>query len=171
MKRFSWFCSYIAEFTVCAFCGWLYEILLEFAVYHAYTDRGLLHLPICPIYGVFGMILLLLFRRHNSAVIVFTVSTVLTTLLELGSSYLLQYTIGWVPWDYSDWAWNFEGRISLPSSLIFGVLSLILVKAVHPLMRKFHEKAPDWLVCGLGMLFAVVILGDTLRTLVLPRFL
>ncbi len=169
MKRFSWLCSYAVEFTVCAFCGWLYEVLLGFAVYHAYADRGVLHLPVCPIYGVFGMILLLLFRKHNSTVMVFAVSTLLTTVLELASSYLLECTIGYVPWDYSDWIWNFEGRVSVLSSLIFGVLSLILVKVVHPLIRKFHEKAPVWLVGGLGVLFTAVILGDALRTFVLTR--
>ena len=57
MQRFTLAMTYLIEFTVCAFCGWLYEEGLELAVNHAYADRGLLHLPVLPIYGFGGLLL------------------------------------------------------------------------------------------------------------------
>ena len=167
MKKLTWFFSYVIEWIVCSFGGWLYEILLEFAVNHQYSDRGILHFPVCPIYGFFGLLLLLLFQKRNDILTVFLGSTILTTLLELGASYLLE-SMGYRPWDYSNWILHYEWRISLVSSLIFGVLSVILVKGVHPIMRKFHEKAPDFLQCGLGAILGGILLIDSVKTLLLP---
>lgn len=170
MKKITWFFSYLIEFVACSFCGWLYEILLEFVVYHRYADRGILHFPICPIYGFFGLILLVIFRKKNDILTVFIGSTILTTLLELGASYLLE-SIGYRPWDYSNWILHYEWRISLLSSLIFGALSVILIKAVHPIMRKIHEKAADWLQCSIGFLLGSIILIDSVKTLLLPMLI
>ena len=158
--------TYVIEFTVCALCGWLYEEGLELAVYHAYADRGVLHLPLLPIYGFGGLLLVLLYRKRNSAWFVFLTSTVVTTILELVASYLLERVLGWIPWDYSAWVLNFEGRISLFSSLIFGGLALLLVKAVHPFCRKL-EDAPDLPVIAAGSLCTAAFAVDCFCTWVL----
>ncbi|MBR7037992.1 MAG: putative ABC transporter permease [Oscillospiraceae bacterium] len=151
--------SWVLEFTVCAFCGWLYEVLLGLAVYHVWEDRGLLHLPVCPIYGFGAFALLLLYRKRSEWWFVLLTSTFLTTVLELAASYLLEH-MGFRPWDYSDWPLHFEWRISVPSSLIFGLLALVLVKAVHPLMRRFAEKAPAPLTLVLGAVCGIAIAVD-----------
>ena len=157
-NRFTWVCSYLLEFTVCAFVGWLYEVVLEWIVYRDYIDRGLLPLPVCPIYGFGAMALLLLFRRDHRWWVVLLGSTVLTTVLELGASYLLE-RMGLRLWDYSAWPMQFEGRISVLSSLVFGVLALALVGGVHPLLRRFYEKAPVWLPCTLGIACGLLLAG------------
>lgn len=154
------------EFTLCSFCGWLFEEALELLINHAYADRGLLHLPLLPIYGFFGLILAALFPRKLSSAAVFCISALLTTGLELASSYLLE-RMGYRPWDYSAWVLNYEGRISLFSSLIFGAMAVLLVKVIHPLMHRMEQNAPHWLVCSLGILFGVLLAGDAIWTFLL----
>ena len=44
-------------FMLASFIGWLYEIVTVNIMYHQYYDRGVLHLPMCPIYG-FGVLFL-----------------------------------------------------------------------------------------------------------------
>ncbi len=166
MKQFTCLCSYVIEFTICSLCGWLFEESLELLVYHAYADRGILHLPMLPIYGFFGLILAALFRQQHSAAAVFCISTLVTTALELVSSYLLE-RMGYVLWDYSAWILNYEGRISLLSSLIFGAMSVLLVKCVHPLMRKMERNAPQWVTCGMGVMFGLLLIGDAVWTFLL----
>ena len=160
--------TYLIEFTVCAFCGWLYEEGLELAVNHAYADRGVLHLPLLPIYGFGGLLLILLYRKHDSALFVFLTSTIATTILELAASYVLERTLGYIPWYYGEWFCNYEGRISLPSSLIFGGLALLLVKVVHPLCRKL-EDAPKAPVIAGGLLCGAAFLTDCILTWVVHR--
>ncbi len=163
MKRFKLWMTYAVEFTVCALCGWLYEEGLELAVYHAYADRGVLHLPLLPIYGFGGLLLVLLYRKRNAAWFVFVTAALVTTVLELAASYPLEWALGYLPWDYSAWICNFDGRISLLSSLIFGGLALLLVKVVHPLCRKL-EDAPSIPVNLAGILCGAAFLTDCVLT-------
>ncbi len=151
-RRLTVLCGYAIAFTVCSFAGWLYEVLLNLLVYGIYTDRGILHMPLCPIYGFFALFLMLVFRKHNGWLTVFFGSTMALTVLELLCSYPLEAWLGFRLWDYSAWPLHFEGRISLFSSLIFGVMSLLLVKGVQPLTGRFTEHAPAWLVRTLGLL-------------------
>ena len=169
MKKLTLVMSYLIEFTVCAFCGWLYEEGLELAVNHAYADRGVLHLPLLPIYGFGGLLVVWLFRRHTHPLFVFLVSTIATTVLELAASYPLEHMLGYLPWYYGEWAFNFEGRISLFSSLIFGALALLLVNVVHPLCRKLAEQPPA-LVNAIGAVCAAALLGDSILTFIVPLF-
>lgn len=161
---FTFICRLAAEFTICCFAGWVYEILLYLLMYGYYQERGVLQLPLLPIYGFGGLALLALFRKKKDWAWVFFGSILLTTVLELVCSYLLEWIFGESLWDYSHWWLDFEGRISLPSSLIFGVMSLLLIKGLDPMMQKFQEKFPAWLVRGLGMLCILVLLGDAVFT-------
>ncbi|MGN1090680.1 MAG: putative ABC transporter permease [Huintestinicola sp.] len=126
-----------ADFLVCSFIGWVYEVLLTWAVFGYYTDRGFLPLPLCPIYGFGGMLMLAAAGKIKNPAGVFLLSALTATLLELGASYIIEAVLHMKLWDYSDWAYNFEGRIAPLSSAIFGGMGLLLIKGIHPLMKKF----------------------------------
>ena len=160
--------SYAAEFTVCGFIGWLYEVAVMYVIWRHFCDRGFLHIPILPIYGFFALILLVIFRKKNSFLFVFFVSMGITTAGELISSYVIEAVIGEQLWSYDMWRFNFQGRIALYSSLMFGGLSVLLVKAVHPLMRLFHRKAPN-LSAASGIICILVILTDLCLTIIERR--
>ena len=118
----------------------------------------IVHAACAAVYG--AMALLLLFRRDHRWWVVLLGSAVLTTVLELAASYLLE-RMGLRLWDYSAWPLQFEGRISVLSSLVFGVLALALVGGVHPLLRRFYEKAPVWLPCTLGIACGLLLAGGS----------
>ena len=87
-----------------------------------------------------------------------------TTAGELISSYIIEAVIHEKLWTYSMWRFNFQGRIALYSSLMFGALSVLLVKAVHPLMRYITGKLPK-AAAVTGVICAVVITGDLILTI------
>ena len=152
--------TYVIEFTAGAFIGWLYEEGLELIVNHAYADRGLLHMPFIPIYGFGCLLLLLLYgRKEHSAPFIFISSTLITTLLELAASYPLQKILGYLPWYYGAWPLNYEGRISLISSLIFGLLATVYMKLIHPQCRRL-EKAPALPVNAAGIILLAAFIID-----------
>ena len=167
--KFSTFCRYAVEFSLCSLCGWVYEALLELLVYGRYTDRGMLHLPVCPIYGFAGFALLFLFRSRRSWLTVFAGSVLLPTVLELVSYAPLEKIAGYPLWDYSAWLWNYRGIISLPSSLLFGVMGLLLVKGIHPLMDLVHRKMPEKWLCIAGILCTGTLLTDAVLTFFLQK--
>lgn len=160
MRRFTLLMTYVIEFTVGALYGWLYEESLELIVNHAYADRGILHMPLIPIYGFGCLLLLLLYRKKDyPAPVIFVTSAVAATLLELVASYPLQKILGYLPWYYGGWFLNYEGRISLGSSLLFGLLATVFIKLIHPQCRKL-EKAPPAAVNTLGIIFALAFIVD-----------
>lgn len=158
------FCSAAVLFTVCGICGWIYETALTSYLWGRFAERGFLHIPVLPIYGVFAFIMLPVFRKHNGWLTVFSGGMAITTAMEFISSYIIEWVLGKSLWSYADWDFNFQGRISLYSSLIFGAMSVILIKIAYPLVKKFSEKSPSWLVISVGTLCTVSIISDFIFT-------
>ncbi|MCR4584143.1 MAG: putative ABC transporter permease [Lachnospiraceae bacterium] len=128
----------IILFTAAAFTGWVYEIACMWLLYGVYADRGVLHLPLCPIYGFGLLILMAVFARIKKGVALFLGSTLVTTAIELAVSYILEYGFHMVLWTYEDWPFNFQNRISLISSCVFGLMGLFIIKGVKPPVEKLY---------------------------------
>lgn len=161
-------------FIIFAVCGWIYEVLLTAVSYGYYQNRGFLFGPWLPIYGFGGLLLYLLFgkaaekwgspvRRLLYAAAVFAGICLLTTAFELAASYLLDALgIGFTSlWDYFAEDPNFEGRVSLVSSLRFGVIGIIALYAVIPLWKRLTglgEKPVNVVSAVLAALFLADLL-------------
>lgn len=128
--------EWIILFVLAAFAGWLYEVGITFLAHGQYEDRGVLHLPLCPIYG-FGILLLVpVLKRVRSTIAVFFYSAIITTVIELAASYVLEYGFQMVLWSYGDWPFHFQTRISLFSSLIFGVFAVVFIRLILPYIHR-----------------------------------
>lgn len=137
-------------FVLFAMSGWVYEVLYTLGAWGIFQNRGFLFGPWLPLYGFGGMILYAVFypiirkpvrigKINLRIPLMFVYVCVLTTLIELGASYLLD-AVGFdftILWDYSERPMNFEGRISLSASLWFGVLGIAIMYLILPLYRRF----------------------------------
>lgn len=130
---------YIMIFTVSSIIGWLYETILTSVRWGYFAERGFLQLPLCPIYGFGAIVLLLMFHHLKNSAVIFVVSTLVTTVIELVASYLLEYFLHMQLWTYKHWPLHFQGRISLWSSILFGALAVILIKVIYPLVKHGME--------------------------------
>lgn len=130
--------KYMLMFAAASFIGWLYEVICVCIWLGVYVDRGVLHLPFCPIYGFGMMILLGIFARVKNPAVLFFGSALITTGVELAASYILEYAFNMSLWSYEGWPFNFQNRISALSSCIFGLLALLFIKLVKPLAEKMY---------------------------------
>lgn len=138
--------EYLLLFGLAAFIGWVYEIVCVYVLYGEYFDRGVLHLPMCPIYGFGILFLMFVFRKTKNVFLIFFGSAILTTVIELGASYVIEYFLKDTLWDYSDWAFDYQGRISLISSAMFGLMAVLFLRLVRPPVGKtFRSKARPFL--------------------------
>ena len=65
----------------------------------------------------------------------------IATAIELGTSYLLEYTIGSWPWQtYADYAINFQARVVLSSSIRFGIGGVLFLYILQPLFESICRK-------------------------------
>lgn len=129
-------------FIAAGFVGWCYETILTSIAMGEFVNRGVLPVPLLPIYGFFSIILAGIFHKPTKVWKVFVLSTIGTTVFEYIAAIITERIFGYMLWDYFSWKFNFQGRISLFSSLIFGALSVLFVSVVKPLSEKLHEKFP-----------------------------
>lgn len=129
--------------------GWAYETAYDGVFRCMLTLRESLILPWCPIYAV-GVALIIAaswLLKPNEAKLgwakAFMLSAAVATTVELASSYLIEaLSGGHVPWNYSSYFMNFQGRIALWPAFMFGVGGAIALKVILPRASAFAESEP-----------------------------
>ena len=143
-KYWNFFRDYMEYFLVYAFFGWVYESVWCCMIYHrrGFINRGVLFGPWLPIYGVGFFIILGIFTllKIKKDIPVFVVGTIVATLAELTASYIIDAVGGDPLWDYHGYFMNFDGRIALVPSLMFGLLIWLTMCLIHPAVKKLQDK-------------------------------
>ena len=154
-------------FLVCGFLGWIFETIAVFIETGELTDRGYLFigkslasyfpfftkiplfgnlrvlwgLPIIEIYGLGGLIIYILLAKFKwTNIEVFLYGMVSMTLFELLGSYYCTSILHRTLWNYSNDFLNFQGRICLRSALAWGMLCLLMKKAIIPFFENLYRK-------------------------------
>ena len=152
--------AYVKEFTIYSFLGWTYETVCEsiFAGRFVLNEGFLRHLPVCPIYGVGSFIALaVMYRIGNlNKLKVFIGGTIITTVVEYIAAIILESLLHKRLWDYTPWIFDFQGRVSLISSLIFG-LGCVVAFWLRPRCREYCLKRQWTVVTAALCLLAMVI--------------
>ncbi len=155
MKKFCYlFTKFFLLFFLASFMGWLYEVACVYVMFGIYVDRGVLHLPACPIYG-FGMLLLYAaFHKVKNPIIIFAGSALISTVIEYAAYEFLYYGFNLVLWSYEPWPLNYKGKISVISSCLFGLMTALFIKlAVPPVEKLFDSKAKNYAAVAACALF------------------
>ena len=153
--------EYCIYFIIYSFLGWIYESLFYSAQLKKPVNTGFLHGCLCPIYGLACVVNLALLYRIENNTKVFLISIIIISIIEYLVSYILESVFGKRWWDYSNWPCNLNGRISLISSLAFGILSMLQLRVIHP----FIERGVDFLPQELRSVFLVIAIVYTIADL------
>lgn len=131
--------KYMLMFLLASFIGWVYEIVCVYVVFGKYFDRGVLHIPCCPIYGFGILILYFLFRKVKNPFVIFFGSAFITTAVEYVTALVAEYKFHRILWSYRNWPLNFQGRISLISTCLFGIMALLFLKLIVPVLDRIYR--------------------------------
>ena len=94
--------------------------------------------PFCSIYGLGAVIMILAlqkFKKNNYTL--FFGGFLVGSIIEYVVSLIGEAIFHVVWWDYSDMAFNINGRICFYYSIFWGILAIFLMKAIQPQVRKF----------------------------------
>lgn len=131
----------LTYFVIYSFLGWVMESIVRSIAEKKLINTGFLVGPMCPIYGIGAMIMLLFLDRfENNIPLLFIVSIVVLTIWEYLVGVLLETIFKTKYWDYSDQKFNFQGRVCLTNSICWGILGVLFVKGIHPAIIKLLEK-------------------------------
>lgn len=154
---------YVNTFLIYSFVGFLIETTMKY-LFNPGINNGSLRGPWIPIYGLGACIIIFIMRlvfnrfkvsRPIKIILVFLISTITLSILELIGGYLMQMLTGKVFWDYSNFKFHIGHYIALEISLIWGILSMVLIYLVKPFMDKFIKKIPSivtYLVFGVFLI-------------------
>ena len=160
MARWLWY------FWMYSFLGFLLEKLFA-AVTHAERQerKCFLLLPMCPVYGLGMLAVLALPTAWTRA---------LTALVLWGglTATVVEYAVHWAYerfwgvrfWDYSGVFGNLRGRVCLPFSLAWGLLTAAAVRLVHPTVAALAAQIPTVWTYGF-LLFFIAVAVCTARLL------
>lgn len=160
---------YINVFLIYSILGYLLETTLK-TFFIPNMNNGFLYGPWIPVYG-FGCCLIIVVMRFVfnrikvsrwlKIVLVFLISACVLTLLEFIGGNLIELLTGKIFWSYSDMKFNFGHYISLEISLIWGIMSLIIIYVIKPILDKLIKKIPSiitYLVLGIFIIDFVITL-------------
>ncbi len=144
--------------------GWIYETIICSIEARRLVDRGFLNGPYCPIYG-FGVLFdVLVIGRVENVALLFLFGSLIDTLLEYVTSYVMEKLFHARWWDYSNYRFNINGRVCLLGAVVFGIFSMLVIKFVHPaVVGLIGMIAQPWLHVVSGVLFVLVV-TDTVVT-------
>lgn len=139
------------------------ETTLKTFFFHG-MNAGFMHGPWIPVYGFGSCLMIFCMRlvfnrikvnRLSKICILFLMSTILLTVLELIGGNIIEIISGKVFWDYSDLKYNFGHYIALEISLIWGVMSLVVIYLLKPLLDKIIKKIPKQLTYLVLLVFLI----------------
>ena len=166
VKQMSKLEKIISYFFIYSFIGWVLEIIYCLATLHTFNNRGFLYGPICPMYGIAAILLIkLLEDTKMNKVFKFITIILVFTLFEYAVSFSLEAVFNLRWWDYTNDFMNIQGRISLPFSIAWGVIGLIVVDLIHPKINKVLERITIYVskkirVIILGILVSIFIVDE-----------
>ena len=145
-KLFVWFIVY-------SFMGWVYESIFCTIKNRQWENRGFLHGPIVPIYGVGALLASIVFSslpveslQQASSLSIFLICFLGSIVLEYFTSWALEKLFHAYWWDYSNVPLNIHGRVCLFASIGFGVAGILVVRVLFPFVSHITSGiSPFWM--------------------------
>ena len=155
--------------------GWICEVAYVGIFFeHKFVNRGMLHGPLCPIYGVGGILILALPPRlQNPVWLLFITGLNFCSLVEYVGSFALEKIFHTKWWDYSEKKvtikgksipLHINGRICLQNSILFGVMTVAVIKFVQPLIEKMLSHFSNFIIITIANVLLVAFLIDLVIT-------
>ena len=155
--------SFFALFFIYSVLGWLWEVILHYITVGDFVNRGFLHGPWLPIYGV-GVVLSLsvLYRVRHRPPIFFLASMFFCGTLEYYSSVIIELRYGVRWWDYTGYFINLNGRICAEGILMFGVGCTVFTYIVSPLLDDLLRKVKSKVLIAVCIILTGLFITDTI---------
>lgn len=130
-------------FVLFSIIGLIIETLYGFITTGILESRkGLIWGPFCPVYGVGATFLIVLLNQvdQKSYFKLFFYGILIGSVVEYLLSYGLEAVFGTRFWDYAYTNNDINGRICITYSLFWGILAVLLMKAIKPTLDKVIDR-------------------------------
>lgn len=149
----------LAYFIIYSVFGWIIETLFGLVTKGVLESRrSSLYTPVCCIYGIGAVIMILglqSFKKNNYTL--FAGGFIIGSIVEYAISVIGEFIFHIKWWDYSNMAFNINGRICIAFSFFWGILAIYLMSHFNPKVDNFIEKIKQKF--SISILKRIIILG------------
>ena len=156
------FYKYLFIFALFCIIGWIGEVIFRSIVNKKIINPGFMSGCVLPIYGIGAIIANLVcicVSKLNSdykTILIFIISLILLTILELICGYISLKYFHIRLWDYRDLKFNYKGFICIEFSLIWGIASILYYKLAFPCIDSISL---NFISSNIGIFFLGIFLG------------
>ena len=162
--------SLISMFFIYSVFGWTWEVFYYYILQGHFINRGVLHGPWLPIYGVGGVLILAcLFKLRKNPGKHFIGTIVLCGALEYFGSVILELLFDAKWWDYSGFFLNLHGRICAEGLLVFGIAGLAFIYVLSPILDDLIRKINPKKLLPVAIILSVIFVGDLIYSRMVPN--
>lgn len=153
-------------YIIYSFLGWCAEVCYAYKNQKKFVNRGFLHGPLCPIYGACILSVVIILSNINCNLFaMLIIATIFTSFIEYFTGLILEKLFKTKYWDYTEDPFNLHGRICLHFSLMWGAVSLLIVKVIHPLMISAVTIIPSNFRLAFSLILLFYLLLDFSHTI------
>lgn len=165
LYQLAWF------FLAYSLAGWCVSVAAAAVRRHTFVNSGFLNLPLKPSYG-FGAVLFAIFLPELTDQPFFLVlgGAVIAAAVTFVTGCLLERIFHRRWWDYTRQHFQFEGYVSFPLLLVWGLLALVSIWFLDPILAGLLDRIPRLagliallVCCGLAAVDFVVSLVSLLQ--------
>ncbi|MBE6013840.1 MAG: hypothetical protein E7241_00535 [Lachnospiraceae bacterium] len=125
----------LSWFFVYSFLGWAFESVYVSILEGHLVNRGFITGPFCTIYGCGGVAIYMILKDfQDNLFYLYVLGLAVATLIEYITAVIMEGMFRTRWWDYSDQKFNFQGRICLSSSLVWGFFAILIVRVIQPIV-------------------------------------
>ena len=162
--------SLAALFFIFAMFGWVWELFFYYVQQGKIINRGVLHGPWLPIYGVGGLIVLIfLFVLRRRPVLHLIATVVLCGVVEYFGGWALEMIFDKKWWDYSGYFFNIDGRVCAEGLFVFGAAGMAFIYVLAPLLDNMIRKARQKILIPVEAVLLVFFIIDVIYSAFVPN--
>lgn len=162
---------FVLYFVLYSFAGWLLESVSKSIMQRKFVNSGFLIGPICPIYGLGAIIMILCLNPlKEMPVLLFIAAFFILSLWEYVVGIILEKLFKTKYWDYSHLKFNFQGRVCLKNSIYWGILGVLFICFVNPFVESYVINIPmniliyaDIAIIAILVVDIIVSIKDTIN--------
>lgn len=148
-------------FYMYCFFGWCFESTYVSIRTKKFVNRGFMRGPFLPLYGS-GAIMMLVVSMpfQENIILTYFAGCVGATTLEYVTAVAMETLFKIRYWDYSNQKFNFQGRICLSSTIVWGFFTVMMTRFVHKPIETFVMAIPPDILGYVTVLLTVYIAAD-----------
>ncbi len=140
-------------------------LLAEFIYGVVITKKGFILGPLAIIYGIVAGIDIAVLKKYKGhKVKLFILGAVLVTAIQYAISFLFEGILGATFWNYSEIKFNLNGRACVLTSILWGILTVIIIELVQKWLDKILDKKPNKIIKIVDIIITIAISLEIILT-------